>query len=143
MSAPGVIVLEKRTCWEAELKRAFSDSAILVRACRLPAQVSSLVAEMPASVLVLHLEIGTAESLRLLGKVVEMTPPISSVVIAPAQEAELEWAVRELGAADFLCEPLTGIRLAGLCRRLLEKNVWQQFDAPRESFLDGLMLRPD
>lgn len=119
MPAPGVIVLEKQTCWEAELKHAWSDGSVKVRACRLAAQIPSILAEMPSSVLVLHTEIGATECLRLIAKSAEITPPIRIVLIVPMGWNELEWSARELGAAEFLSEPLSGPQLTNVCRRLL------------------------
>lgn len=123
MFAPGVIILEKQPLWEAELKRAFAGDLVQVRACRLPGQVPGVLSNMPGSVLVLDLESGPAECLRLIAKGMEVTPPIQIVVLATTELADLELPARELGAVEFLHAPLGGIRLAELCRRLLRGHA--------------------
>ncbi len=54
MFAPGIVIYEKTSRWEASLKRYFAERAVQVRPCRLPAQVLTTLAEMPGSVTVIE-----------------------------------------------------------------------------------------
>lgn len=123
MATPGVVILEKRSWWEAALKRALADDPIQVRPCRLPIEVCGLLESMPGSVLVLPMELGAAECLRLIAKAIELPQPTAVVVLAPAALAELEWAARELGVVEFLPDTISGLRLGDLCRRLVARGV--------------------
>jgi hypothetical protein len=117
--SPGVVVLEKTSWWEAELKRAFWDDPIQVRACRLPAQVPPIQATMSRSILIVQLDVGLAACLRLIVQTAALAPAATAIALAPRAAAELEWPAREFGAAEFLLDTVSGQHLARLCRRLL------------------------
>ena len=123
MYTPGIIIYEKQTRWEAELKRQFPDAEPRVRPCRRAADIPALMASMPDSVLILDLDSGPAECLRLIGKVAETVPQPPVVVLAAASLADLEWPARELGAVEFTANSISGAALARLCARLLPKTV--------------------
>jgi DNA-binding NarL/FixJ family response regulator len=76
-----------------------------------------LLVAMPGSVLVIDLESGAGDALRLTETVNRHALAAAVVIIASAAEAELEWPFRELGARDFLLESLRGSELARLCQR--------------------------
>jgi DNA-binding NtrC family response regulator len=124
MLAPGIVLFERQTRWEAELKRAFADEPVEVRVCRLPAQVPAVLAAMPGSVLVLNLEPRPDECLRLIGRVAAMAPRVPIVVIGPPALAELEWPARELGALEFFTDVPRSEELGRLCRRQLRLAGW-------------------
>jgi hypothetical protein len=114
--APGIIVFEKRPCREPELKRQFAGRNLNVRPCRSAADVRLLMDRMPGSVLVLDLAAGPDECLRLVGHAAQVR---QAVVVGPPEFAELEWPLRELGAAAYVLPTIPGRRLAELCARLL------------------------
>ena len=120
MFAPGIIVLERGTRWEAELKRE-AGATLQVRPCRRPADVLRELAMMRGSVVVVDLEVGAAECLRLLARVIEEVLRPQVVVVAAASQADLEWPARELGAVEFLLETGLERRLGLACLRLLER----------------------
>jgi ActR/RegA family two-component response regulator len=117
--APAVFVLERRPRFEAELKRRLTSRRVLVRPCRSPADLAALAARMPGSVAVVDLAFGMAECLHLLGDLLGARTPIFPVVVGSRESAELEWPVRELGAAAFVCETIGSAELADLCGRML------------------------
>jgi len=116
---PGVIVLEKRPRWEAELKRSLR-LPVSIRPCRLPPEVGKALETMPGSVVVLDFEIGAGEVLRLVEQLSSRVPRPDVIVVAAAPWAELEWALREAGALDFLIDATAGPQLVRCCRSLLE-----------------------
>lgn len=119
--APGILVFEKRPRWESELKRQLAGRRLNVRPCRSGADVRNLIDKMPGSVLVLDLAAGPEECLRLVGHASQMRQGGQAIVIGSADFAELEWPLRELGAATFLLPTTPGRQLAAYCARLLQK----------------------
>ena len=119
MFAPGVVIYEKTSRWEALLKRYFGGREIQVRPCRLPAQVLSTLAAMPGSVTVIDLAAGAGAGLRLIAQVRQLVPAGQVIVVAPESLADLEWPAREFGALAFLPDSVSEAELAGLCARQL------------------------
>lgn len=117
--APGILVYEKRPRWEPELKRQLAGSRVRVRGVRAEGAVVLLLRSMPGSVLVLDLDAGAADGLRLLAVVAELGVPAVSLVIASPATAGLEWPARELGALDFHPAAITGESLARQCLRAM------------------------
>lgn len=115
--APGIVVLEKRPRWEAALKRTLTDPAIRVRGCRSAADALTRLTEMPGSVLVIDLQAGAADALRLTETVDRRSLTAGTLIVASTAEAELEWPFREVGARDFVSESLRGTELARLCQK--------------------------
>jgi DNA-binding NtrC family response regulator len=119
MFAPGIVIYEKSTRWEALLKRYFQTRDIQVRPCRLPAQVLSTLAAMPGSVTVVDLAAGTAQGLRLIAQSKLIVPAGAVIVVAPESLADLEWPAYEFGALAFLPESISGDALGAMCARQL------------------------
>ncbi|MDB5339885.1 MAG: hypothetical protein JWN70_5504 [Planctomycetaceae bacterium] len=119
MFAPGVVIYEKTSRWEALIKRYFANHDLQVRPCRLPAQVLTTLAEMPGSVTVIDLTAGAAAGLRLITQVRQLVPSGSVIVVAPESLADLEWPAREFGALAFLPDSVSEAELGGLCARQL------------------------
>lgn len=119
MFAPGIVIYEKSTHWEALLKRYFHSQDVQVRPCRLPAQVLSTLAAMPGSVTVIDLTAGTAAGLRLIVQAKQMVLAGEVIVIAPEVLLDLEWPAYEFGALVFLAESVSGDELGAICARQL------------------------
>lgn len=117
MFAPGVVIYEKSTHWEALLKRYFLGSDIQIRPCRLPAQVLTTLATMPGSVTVIDLAAGAAQGLRLISQAKQLIPPGAVIVIAPESLADLEWPSYEFGALAFVPDSISREALGILCAR--------------------------
>jgi DNA-binding NtrC family response regulator len=117
--APAVIVFEKAPRWEAELKRRLADRQLLVRPCRTLVDVLSLAGQAPGSIVVIDFAAGLVEGLRILAGLLRERLAVWPVVIGTPEANDLEWSARDLGAADYLGDPLTGERLAEICRRAL------------------------
>lgn len=115
---PGILVFEKQTRWEGELKREFATDRIRVRAVRAVQKIPPLLDMMPGSVVVLDLDAAPADCLRLIGSVMEMATPFVIAISSQSLE-ELEWPARELGATAVLPQTVTGEYLSRLCRRML------------------------
>lgn len=112
---PGIVIWERRPRWEAEFKRRLSHEDVLIRVCRVAADVERACATLPGSVLLIDLAVGELDCLRLLAASSLWVPAPLPVVVSPPELAELEWAARELGAFDFQAEPVSASRLVALC----------------------------
>ncbi|MEX2288327.1 MAG: hypothetical protein WD648_14625 [Planctomycetaceae bacterium] len=122
MSESTIIVFERRPRYTPELQRQFWGQQVSVRACRSIADIKQLRDSAPGAVLLLDLEAAPAEILQFLGGDVGRANAATVIVAASRHTAPLEWRVRELGAAEFLIEPVSGERLANLCRRQQTAN---------------------
>jgi ActR/RegA family two-component response regulator len=122
MFAPGVVIYEKSSRWEAMLKRYFQPREVQVRPCRLPAQVLATLAVMPGSVTVIDLAAGAAQGLRLIAQAKQQIPEGEVIVVAPDKLADLEWPAREFGALAFLPETTSESELGALCSRQLRES---------------------
>lgn len=117
MSEPAVLVFEKRPRWAPELRRQFADENVRIRGCRSTGDAAVILRESPLCVVVIDFEAAPADSLQFLGRMMDGLSPAPVVVVGSKQSAELEWSIRELGAAAFLRECYSGSELAQLCRR--------------------------
>lgn len=132
MRVPGILVYERRPRWEAALKRQQSPQYVFIRGCRTPASIREQLTERPGSVLVLDLDAGPADCLRLAGAVTVNRLQASPIMIAATTMSELEWPARELGVIDFLPDTIRSDQLFRLCLRQLPAAP----DANEELFLD-------
>ncbi|MFN0054722.1 MAG: hypothetical protein ACKV0T_21330 [Planctomycetales bacterium] len=117
--ARSILVFERRSQWEADLKRSLADRRVLVRPCRSAADLLELCRAMPGSVAVIDLETGAATVLRCLEQALRQRLSVTALVIAQDHAADLEWPLRELGAAAVLSRSIAGDALAALCWRNL------------------------
>lgn len=122
MFAPGIVIYEKTSRWEALLKRYFQQQDVQVRPCRLPAQVLTTLAAIPGSVTVVDLSAGAAQGLRLITQARQQVPAGEVIVIAPESLADLEWPAREFGAMAFLPESVSEDELGALCAKQLHAS---------------------
>lgn len=111
-----IAVFEPRPRWTAELQRQF-DEEVQVRLCPRAQDVAQCLARNRAAVVVLELDAAPDACLQLLGGWEAQTPRPCVIVLASQAVADLEWAVRELGATSFVHTPVSGEKLARLCRR--------------------------
>ncbi len=113
-----IAVFEARARWEPELQRQFRDESVRVRGCRRWNEVSAFAFPPTADALVIELPEDLAECLQWLSKLVAppRVPPV--IVLCPAEVAELEWTLRDVGVQEVLVGDLTGDALARTCRRL-------------------------
>ncbi|MBS0204402.1 MAG: hypothetical protein JSS49_15970 [Planctomycetes bacterium] len=118
----GLVVFEREPVWGPELKRQYSNQPILVRECR---SVQDLVAipEVAETVFVLTLDAAPQDCLSWLVGWCQRRPRSPVVVISSAKLADLEWPIREAGAAAFVSDELAGHHVASLCRRLLRTGA--------------------
>lgn len=123
MFAPGIVIYEKTSRWEAQLKRYFQGRDVQVRPCRLPSQVLSTLAAIPGSVTVIDLSAGAAQGLRLITQAKQQHPAGQVIVIAAESLSDLEWPAREFGALAFLAESVSEETLGVLCDRQLKFSV--------------------
>ncbi len=120
--APAVLIYEKSPRWESALKRRIASRQLLVRPCRSVADVIALCRQAPGSVVVLDFSAGAADGLRLLEALLRLRVSACAVVVASRAMQELEWPARELGAVEFITEPIGGDTVADICRRLLSRE---------------------
>lgn len=122
MAESTIIVFERKPRYTPELQRQFLKDRVGVRACSSMADVERARVSTPGAVLLLELEAAPAEILQFLGGNVGRTADAPVFVAGSARMAALEWRVRELGAAEFIIEPIGGENLANLCRRHFEQT---------------------
>lgn len=113
-----IAVFEAWARWEPELQRQFREESVRVRGCRTWNEVSAFAFPPTADALVIELPEDLAECLQWLSKLVAppRVPPV--IVLCPAEVAELEWTLRDVGVQEVLVGDLTGDALARTCRRL-------------------------
>lgn len=118
MLRPEILIFEKKPRWTPELQRQFADEPVRVRLCPgIPALRQALQSAAGRVLVVMDLESGPAECLQFLGRLLPARRwPV--LVVASKRTADLEWAVRELGVVQFVPQPISGKRLATVCRRL-------------------------
>ncbi len=114
----GIVVFEKQPYWGPELKRQFSKQQILVRECRSVSDLYPNSDSLSRSVLLLSLDAAPTDCLTWMGRQLQNNSP-PFVVVASPDLMDLEWPIREAGAAAFVHDEIAGDRLARLCRRLL------------------------
>lgn len=122
MFAPGIVIYEKSSRWEALLKRYFQQEDVQVRPCRLPAQVLATLTAIPGSVTIVDLSAGAAQGLRLITQAKQQVPAGEVIVIAPESMVDLEWPAREFGALAFLPESVSEDELGALCSKQLSAS---------------------
>ena len=127
---PGIVIWERRPRWEAEFKRRLAHEDVLIRVCRVAADVERTCAALPGSVLLIDLVVGELDSLRLLAASSLWLPAPLPVIVSPPDLAELEWAARELGALEFQVEPVNASRLVALCAAQLSPRRSRRPSAP-------------
>ncbi len=115
----GILVFERAPYWGPELKRQFSDQSLFVRECRTVGDLNPSIADFSECLVVISLDSAPADCLTWIGKQSQALagPPI--IVIASPEYAELEWAVREAGAAAYVNDEICGRDLARICLRLI------------------------
>ncbi len=113
---PTVLVFEREPFLAPELQRRFRGADIPVRSCRLASEVSEAKG---VRVAVLDMDAAPEEVLRELARLSTRDDAPAAIVIASASLQEMEWALRELGAAACLDESAGGERLARQCGKLL------------------------
>ncbi|MCA9073764.1 MAG: hypothetical protein KDA93_01935 [Planctomycetaceae bacterium] len=112
-----VIVFESQPFWEPELQRQFLDEDVIVGACRSVKDLESRLARQSYDVCVADLTADVTGLLRWLGVRLDQSGIVPVIVVAREEQQSLEWHVRELGAASFTNEYVTGKQLAAMCRK--------------------------
>lgn len=115
----GIIVFERTPHWGPELKRQFSDQSVSIRECRSIADLCSSIAHFRRCVAIVLLDAAPADCLRWISGQSETNQPSPIVVIASTEYAELEWTIREAGAAAFLNDEIGGQEVAQICSRMM------------------------
>jgi hypothetical protein len=113
-----VHVFESRRRWAPELARQFLDEPVRVRGFRSIAELRGAVSPAGTAVAVLELDAAPADCLRWLAAQMNGTPQPATIVVGTSSTAELEPLVRELGAAAFVLDTISGESLARICRRI-------------------------
>lgn len=117
--APAVIVFEKAPRWEAELKRRLAGRHLLVRPCRTLKDVLTLAGQAAGSIVVIDFAAGAAEGLRILEALFRKRLAVWPLIVGTPETDDLEWSARELGAAGYVGDAISGEGLARICRRAL------------------------
>jgi DNA-binding NtrC family response regulator len=116
---PSVLVLEESPFWSAELSRQFVDDPISIRMRSHARDVMPLLNTRTISLLLIGLEIYFPEALRLLAQVRQQSQNVNTIVLLPHENLDLEWTLREMGAAEVLPTPVSPERLTDIVKRYL------------------------
>lgn len=121
-TAATIAVLEAVPRWGPELQRQFLDEDVTVRVRARVPDVVELLKSGAISLVLINFEGIEAGALQLLG-ILNDHPAwqVPCLAVAPEKDDDLEWAVRELGAAAFLLDPVRIDRLTELIRRYLRR----------------------
>lgn len=123
MFAPGIVIYEKSSRWEAMLKRHFLETCTIVRPCRLPRQVLAQLSTMRKSVVLVDLSAGAESALRLITQTrLQFSDSPIVVLVSPGLQ-ELEWPAREFGAWSLVPDSVNQVRLGHLCADLLNRST--------------------
>jgi len=114
---PAVVVFEKRRRLTPELQRQFANDDVRVRSTTRLIDAVRLVEQSARPVLVFDMEADAVGCLQFLGRQTGKVARAPVVCVGTVRTAVLEWPARELGALEFLHEPIAGHVLANLCRR--------------------------
>ncbi|MCA9026651.1 MAG: hypothetical protein KDA86_15700 [Planctomycetaceae bacterium] len=117
-----VIVFESQPFWAPELQRQFLDDDVHVRTCRSINDLQQRLAKQTYDVCIIDLSADLPGVLRWLGDWQIRGSHTAILVIAAEEQKSLEWHVRELGASSFATEYVTGIQVAGMCRKQWNKT---------------------
>jgi hypothetical protein len=120
MTDRSIVVFEHRPWWVPELQRRLADEPVRVTGTPSEGDFERLLPG--ADVAVLVLEGASAACLQILGRWHEHAASPSFIVIGNPSHRELEWAVRELGAATVLDDTVTGEALAAVCQRHINRR---------------------
>ncbi len=113
--AATILVLEREPYWTPELQRQFLTTDVKVRGCRKWSELSAAIQSDPSGLSVIDLADFAADCLTGLAAIHSSR----LIVISSPQYAELEFALRDAGAAAFFPDLPTGEQLARCCRRWL------------------------
>ena len=122
VSVPHVIVFETTPRWTPELQRQFASEQLHIRMLTTVNDARSAIAHQSAAAIVLALDDAERECLAVLTERLSARIPTPVIVIGSRRSADLECALRELGATQFLTERPGGHELALVCRRLLQRS---------------------
>jgi hypothetical protein len=117
--AARLLVYERTGSWALALGRELP-AGLRVRPTRSLAETWDMLAQAPASFLVLELTPRHAEA--LLGRLLRLEreyPLARAAVVAERRLAAYEWLVRQAGAVHFACSPRRLAPLARVARRHL------------------------
>ena len=103
------------------MKRRFLDSRTIVRGCSARQDLLKAAAVI-GSVMILVLENHEAHCVEIMGRFASQPngPPV--VVVTSTRNADLEWPLREMGAAAVVSDGITSDDMTDLCRRFLAED---------------------
>jgi hypothetical protein len=133
-TAARLIVCETSGRWAVALRRELAAAEVRVHETRSLADCWTMLAESPASFLVVELSAGnSAALLQRMARLQREFPLARVAVVADRSLAGYEWLLREAGAVHFLCSPRQCGPLANLARRHLA-----QAPSPPRSLADRI-----
>ncbi|MGD9854052.1 MAG: hypothetical protein AB7U20_03790 [Planctomycetaceae bacterium] len=117
-----LIVFEAKPCWQPELQRRFLNKGVDVGACRSIRDLNKRLSSEAVNAVVLDLAADLTGSLRWLLQRGGSCRQVPVIVVASAEQASLEWHLRELGATVFVDTSIGGARMAAVCRKLWQRE---------------------
>ena len=133
-TAARLIVCERSGRWATVLRRELGPEAVGVHETRNLTDCWAMLAEAPASFVIVELSAGGVAGLLRQMAWLESDFPLARVaVVAARSRAGYEWLVREAGAVHFTCSP----RQLGPMARLALRHL-AQAPAPQRSLSQQL-----
>ena len=133
-AAARLIVCERSARWALALRWELAAEAVRVYETRNLADCWKMLAEAPASFVIVELSAaGIADLLRRMAPLERDFPLARVAVVADRSLAGHQWLMREAGAVHFTCSP----RLAGPLARLAFCHLAQS-PAPRQSLSEQI-----
>jgi hypothetical protein len=119
-AAARLIVCERSGRWAVALRRELAAGEVRVYETRSLADCWAMLAQSPASFLILEFTAGSgAALLPRIARLGRDFPLARVAVVADRSLADSEWLMREAGAVHFVCSPRQSGPLACLARRHL------------------------
>ena len=100
------------------MKRRFLRSRTIVRGCSARQDLLAAAAAI-GSVVILVLENHEAHCVELMGRFASQPNGPLVVAVTSMRNADLEWPLREMGAAAVVSDGITSDDMTDLCRRFL------------------------
>lgn len=116
----GVVVLERNPYWGPELKRRYAGMPIFVHECRSSLDLVSAVATYEKAVVVLAIDSSPADCLNWMTRRLLRGDETSVIAVVSVNMSSLEWAIREAGAVEVVCDDIGGCALSQICLRAIK-----------------------
>lgn len=144
MAGPRIIVCEKTGKWATSLRMVLSDLQAKMTETRSLMDLLQSVEACPTALVAMELSALRFEAqLCCLLELARRYPRTQTIVLAERGMRHYELAVREAGAAHFLCSPRSLLAVGRLIRRHMSYGVQEQTSDLHQSLWNRLPWGPE